>query len=44
MLSNNGLISEELDKDDERKIKDMIRSQLLSLFYKLYIKKSFWSK
>jgi len=37
------LLVEELTTDDKNKIKDMISAQLLSLFYKLYIKKSFWS-
>jgi len=41
---SNWILQEELDKKDERRVKDLIRSALLSLFYKLYIKKSFWSK
>ena len=41
---NQYLIKEELTKQDERKIKQMITDQLLSLFYTLYVKKSFWDK
>jgi len=36
------IVTEELSREDKNKIKDMIRSALLNLFYKLYIKKSFW--
>jgi hypothetical protein len=36
-------IKEELSREDKSTVKDMIKSQLLALFYKLYIKKSFWS-
>lgn len=36
------ILTEELSREDKSTIKDMIRAQLLSLFYKLYIKKSFW--
>ena len=37
------LIREELDRKEKAEIKDIIRATLLNLFYKLYIKKSFWS-
>lgn len=37
------LINEELTQNDKEVIKSMIKAQLLSLFYKLYIKKSFWA-
>lgn len=36
-------LNEELTRDDKREVKDMIKAQLLALFYKLYMKKSFWS-
>lgn len=36
-------IKEELTRDDKSEIKNMIKAQLLALFYKLYMKKSFWS-
>lgn len=36
------LVTEELTDKDKLEIKSMIKAQLLSLFYKLYIKKSFW--
>lgn len=37
------LVQEELSRDDKNKIKDMIRSALLQLFYTLYTRKQFWS-
>lgn len=41
---NQYLLREELTREDEKKIKQMIKAQLLSLFYTLYVKKSFWGK
>jgi uncharacterized protein YbcI len=35
-------LTEALSREDRLEIKDIIKAQLLSLFYKLYIKKSFW--
>jgi len=37
------LVQEELDRKTKAEIKDIIRAQLLKLFYTLYVKKSFWS-
>lgn len=37
------LLYEDLSKEDEAEVKSLIKSQLLSLFYLLYVKKSFWS-
>lgn len=36
------VVTEELSREEKNQVKDMIRAQLLNLFYKLYIKKSFW--
>ena len=37
------ILNEELTREDTEAIKSMIKAQLLSLFYKLYVKKNFWS-
>lgn len=37
------VITEALSSSDKNEIKGMIKAQLLALFYKLYMKKSFWS-
>jgi len=36
------LLKEELDSSDIAKIKELIRAQIVKLFYVLYVKKSIW--
>jgi len=37
-------INEELSNDDEKKVREIIRSELAQIFFDLYRKKTVWSK
>ena len=39
---NKLILNEELDSKDIKEIKEMIKSQLIKLFYTLYVKKNFY--